>query len=352
MSGQEYPNQSRSKDRRIKSEASDWIAKQDLGFTAGEQDAFFEWLGSDPRHGEAFGARKSVWNDLDVLAQWRPEHSLEPNPDLLAISRRRSVIRWTVAVSTLAAVFLMGLLLKNPWSSNDADQGVMLALGDGAQFYEHHLLEDGSVVELNRGAQVFVQYLADKRLIKLMSGEAHFTVAKDKDRPFIVQARNTVVQAVGTAFNVSLNSEEIEVLVTEGRVWMKAALEPETDAPIENFESPTRELNAGQLSSLSLRIDSALPVIETISPQQISRRLAWKNEVLNFTATPLSEVILEFNRRNHTQMVIADASLAAREVTATLRPNNLDGFLELIELTLQVRIKRESSDKIVLFSTD
>lgn len=35
-------------------EASKWAIKQSIGFTAEEQDAFFEWLASDPEHAEAF----------------------------------------------------------------------------------------------------------------------------------------------------------------------------------------------------------------------------------------------------------------------------------------------------------
>lgn len=337
---------------RIKQEASDWVAKQDEGFTPEEQDAFFQWLAEDPRHGEAYSARQSMWKELDVLAEWRPEHSIEPNPDLLAIRQRSQMIRWASAITALAAVFVIGMMIKNPWNESTPSNAILLTSQGGALFYEHHVMDDGSVIELNRGAQVSVNYTHDIRLINLISGEAHFTVAKDKDRPFIVQARNTVVKAIGTAFNVSLGSEEIEVLVTEGRVIMTPALQTVEELAEDFDTSNGQELVAGQASSLSLQIVSPTPTIEKCSVEQIARRLSWKNEVLEFTATPLSEVILEFNRRNHTQLVIDDPALGEQQITATLRPNNLNGFIELLNLTLNVNAEQTNQSKIVLRATN
>jgi transmembrane sensor len=346
----EEKNKSQSELIRIKQEASDWVAKQDHGFTPAEQDAFFEWLAADPRHSDCYSERQIMWKDLDVLIEWRPEHSVEPNPDLLVVRRTATIIKWVGIISTLAAVFVIGLLVKNPWINPGENEAILLTSSQGALFYEYHVMEDGSIIELNRGAQLSVIYSKDKRLVNLMNGEAHFTVAKNPNRPFVVQARNTVVKAVGTAFNVSLNSEEIEVLVTEGRVLVDASL-PHTEES-ENIKgiNPSQELVAGQGSRLSLIEKNASVRIENFSIEQINERLAWKNEALEFTATPLSEVILEFNRRNHTQLVINDAVLKNRSITATLRPNNLEGFIELLELTLDVRMEREGDSKIVLYS--
>ena len=42
---------------RISLEATAWIAKRDEGFTAADQDAFFEWLAADPKHKEMYHRR-------------------------------------------------------------------------------------------------------------------------------------------------------------------------------------------------------------------------------------------------------------------------------------------------------
>ncbi len=337
-----------SEESRVGKEASDWVALQDRGFTAEEQDAFFEWLAEDPLHSEIYSRRRMVWKEMNVLADWKPEHSLEPNPDLLAVSRKRSKLVWFSAISGLAAILAIGLFLNSQWENAKQSGSVMLAAGEGARVYEHHVLEDGSTVELNRGAQVSVRFTEGKRLVDLLTGEAHFTVAKDSSRPFIVRARGTVVQAVGTAFNVLLNSEEVEVLVTEGRVLVNPSIATTNESVIDESEPLVRELNAGQRSIVNLHADYAVPEIEEISFEVIEKRLAWKNELLDFTNTPLSEVVLEFNRRNHTQLVIGDASLNELPIIGSLKPQNLDGFVQMLELTDGVQAERDGDSKIIL----
>lgn len=332
---------------RIKQEASDWVAKHDRGLTAEEQDAFFEWLADSPAHSEAYSRRQIVWKEMNVLADWRPEHSDEPNPDLLAISPAKAKIVWYWSVAGIAALLVVGLFIgSNLRQSNQSDR-VLLASGESAQFYEHHVLEDGSTVELNRGAQVLVRFMEDKRLIDLLAGEAHFTVAKDANRPFAVRARGAVVQAIGTAFNVALDSEEVEVIVTEGRVLLNPSIATTRESLIDVAEPLVSELSAGQRSVVDLDAELVAPVVEEIAVDEIETRLAWRDEKLDFTETPLSEVALEFNRRNHTQLVIGDFELNDLPVSGAFSSNNLDLFVEALSL-YGVNAEYEGPSKIVL----
>jgi transmembrane sensor len=333
---------------RINQEASDWVAKQDRGLTAVEQDAFFDWLAEDPLHSEAYSRRQIVWKEMDVLADWCPEHSLEPNPDLLARERKGSKTVWFSVISGIAALLVIGLFIGSRIDPASHSESIMLASGEAAQFYEHHVLEDGSAVELNRGAQVAVRLSDEKRLIDLLAGEAHFTVAKDVHRPFLVRARGTVVQAVGTAFNVLLGDDTIEVIVTEGEVLMNPSIATTQQSLIDEAEPLVRKLNAGQRSVVELNAEVTRPAVEALAVEQIERRLSWKDEMLDFTDTPLSEAILEFNRRNHTQLVLEDPSLADIKVTGAFRPSRIDEFVELLRLVNDVQADPEGDSKIIL----
>ena len=99
-------------------------------------------------------------------------------------------------------------------------------------------LEDGTVVELNKGAVLAVEFSARVRRVRLERGEAHFTVTKNPARPFIVSARGMDVVAVGTAFNVRLDSAVVEVLVTEGRVRVSEMPEAAAGAAEEATRVP------------------------------------------------------------------------------------------------------------------
>lgn len=331
----------------ISLEASAWIAKRDEGFTAEDQDGFFDWLAQDPRHKEIYNERLAFWDGMDGMADWRPEHSSKPNMDLLAY---RTPSRWKkrfCVLGAIAASLLVGLLFFERGMQQEQFESRVLAFG-GAQSYENYVLDDGSVVELNKDAEVSVQYTSDKRLIFLHTGEAHFMVAKDKNRPFQVRAGDATVEATGTAFNVALEESGIEVLVTEGRVRIDAPSMVSSQGDVGFIENPAQELVEGQRSVIAPSAQLGAPEITTISVEEIDQRLSWKGEILDFTQVPLSEVMTEFNRRNRTKIVVGDPDLLDLEITAKLRSNNLDGFLALLDVTMNLEAERDGKFKISL----
>ena len=83
-------------------------------------------------------------------------------------------------------------------------------------------LADGSVIHLNTDSLVLVDFSDSRRDIHLLRGEAHFEVAHDEKRPFIVKVDNNTVTAVGTAFNVQITSaNHLELLVTDGKILLQ-----------------------------------------------------------------------------------------------------------------------------------
>ena len=333
-------------------QAAGWLIKRDGGLTATEQDEFFSWLGADPRHGEAFARQQRTWKDFNQLAQWRPEHSAEPNPDLLA---RRPTLspsnglarRWPMWATLAAAASLtIALLWEQPWSRPAAmSVGTAPTAISALTYYGRHTLEDGSVVELNAGARIEVDYQPTERRVRLLQGEASFTVAKNHDRPFIVRAGGVDVRAVGTAFNVRLDAKSVEVLVTEGKVRVDDAARGDSLlAATTPGEPPV--LSAGQKVLVAVAPIAAVPVAE-VSPGEVERMLAWKPVLLDFNSQPLGEVIAQFNRRNHVQLLLADPALAGLPIVASFRSDNVEGFVRLLELTSGVRAER-SGDTITL----
>jgi transmembrane sensor len=324
-----------SEDRRhIDLAAADWLVRRDRGLTPAEQDEFFQWLAADARHGEWFARHDQTWNKLDGLTQWRPEHSTEPNPDLLAPSRKPSSGRSLLPLAAAAAIVL-GAFIWRLWSSVPP---VAIASEVG---YQSRVLDDGSVVELNRGATVVVKFTAAERHVHLERGEASFKVAKNPNRPFIVQAGGVSVRAVGTAFDVRLGTASVEVLVTEGRVRVGA-----TTATPSQAVADIPELAAGQRAVVSLTTQQPAQV-SAVSAEEIARLLRWQPKLLEFSSAPLSDVVADFNRYNRVQLVIAEPALASVPIVASFRSDNIDGFVRLLELTMGVRAQRHD-DTITL----
>ena len=338
-----------SSQSRIKREASEWAVKQSFGLTAEEQDAFFDWLAADPEHSEAYVNAQKTWKHLDVLADWRPEHSLKPNPNLLDTAhpvRKRQVAKIVGLLGGLAAAVAIAV---GVWQSGAESGPIVLAEGDYASVYEKHELEDGTIVELNRGAQAIVAFEDNLRQVTLSRGEAHFTVAKDASRPFVVIASGVAVQAVGTMFNVHVDDGSVDVIVTEGRVMVGHEPKDERTLDVENIGETVRELIAGQRAVVDSQQVDVMPAVIPVSQVEIDDRLTWLDRVLNFTDTPLSEIVMEFNRRNKLKLVIEDKSIEDLAMSATIQPENIDVFVSVLELS-NIEAERIGDSVIVLRS--
>lgn len=79
-------------------------------------------------------------------------------------------------------------------------------------------LSDGSVALVNSGSDLQVRYEKAARQLRLDEGEVWFKVAKNLQRPFIVDIDGVHVRAIGTAFSVRRRDDSVEVVVTEGTV--------------------------------------------------------------------------------------------------------------------------------------
>lgn len=221
---------------------------------------------------------------------------------------------------------------------------------------QRQTLPDGSVVELRDDSQVSVAFSPAIRRVALLKGEAHFKVAKNKARPFAVVIDNVEVRAVGTAFAVQRSEGSVEVLVTEGRVTLGKlptdSQNPEEPAP-QTIAGPRTiaTLDAGNRAVISMG-DSTGPspdfTIQTVSASEISQRLAWRIPMLEFTQTPLSDVVNMINEHSQERLVLADRSLENVRISGILRANHIETLLHLLNTEDGISAERRSDGEIVL----
>jgi len=335
-------------------EAALWALRHDRGLTAAEQDEFSQWLAADPRHGTAWAEHRWGWDELDRLAGLQTSVHAVPDPDLLA-PRGRRVLRFVLPVLAAAAVLTLGLFVWTfrPVTSVSPE---IPTITRSLALIEQRALADGSTIELNRGAVVTEHFSAGERRVRLVRGEAHFTVAKDAARPFFVEAGGVTVRAVGTAFNVRLDPASVEVLVTEGKVQVGAVAPSRPDARTIEGSSLRQGygsqdgpyLNANERTVVSLAPSAPAPQVAIVPPAEIEARLAWQPRLLDFTDAPLAEIVAEFNRRNPVRLTLTDANLARQRLSATFRSDNVEGFVRLMESDFGIKAEWRADDEIVL----
>ncbi len=312
-------------------EAAAWVVRHERGLTPEEQDTFSAWLAADPRHRRAYADQRWSWDQLDrlnglqVSGEARPE---EPFP-----TRRRARPPWASAVVAAAALAagLILLLVERPRPPVPAE-AIPMCQGE--------LLADGTRIDLNRGAAIRVQYTADERRVRLERGEAHFAVAPDRQRPFVVEVDGVSVRAVGTAFSARRGPETVAVLVTEGTVALTSLSAPHDEA--------APRITAGQRAVVALASPETATLVEAVAAGAIEAHLAWRPRLLEFDETPLSEIAAEFNRRNPVRLEINDPALRARRLSATLRSDNVEGFVRMLESEFGITANRTAPGVIAL----
>lgn len=339
--------------KAIQRQAAKWLAlRQAETFSPVQQAAFADWIAQNPRHAAIYSEVESAWGIFDRLALYPHSADTAPDPDLLAPSSRRfhRFSSWAPVALAAAALVTIGIFWLG--ARFTADAGVPAAIARNDPRFMH--LPDGSSVELNVGSQVTVHFTSTQRRLKLVHGEAHFTVTKDPAKEFIVEADGVAVRAVGTAFNVRLQEEKVEVLVTEGSVRVAppamalAAVKPSRAEKVAT-------LSAGQRTIFPVAAVAAdfSPLVETLNPTEINHALAWQTSRFNFDATPLSEVVSRLNRysagkNGAPQLIIHDPRLGGLLISGRVRNDNVESFVEALEISFAVAADRRANGEIVL----
>lgn len=322
------------------SEAGAWIWRIDRGLSPDEQDALFEWLAANPANAEALSRARQYWARLGKLADWRPEYSQQPNPDLLAVPRRAALRRWWAPLS-LAAAAVMALLVYVTWPLRET--------GTPAVAQENRrLLPDASSVRLNTDSAITVRYSPTERRIRLSRGEAFFNVMPEAARPFVVEAGGVDVRAVGTAFNVRLGRSTLDVLVANGTVAVATPARGPSGSAARTSPAEVAVLRAQQRLSLPLTPNAAPATVAPLTRQELQRSLSWQHGLMTFRDETLAAIVAELNRLNDTQMILLDDALGSSRFSGTIRSDNVEGFARLLQSSFGAQIEKSSSDEIHL----
>lgn len=340
-------------DAAVVQAAAEWRARQDAGLSPAEQDELARWLEADPRHAELFGEMEDTWALLDRTRELSPQALCLPDAAASTSTgspaRRHRRSSLPVSLAAAAAVALAAWAWQRP-------AGGVVEFADSTTAEAGSLkrvnLPDGSVVRLRAASAIAVSLGRSERQVRLLRGEAHFSVVRDPERPFVVETNGVGIRAVGTAFSVVSRPGAVEVLVTEGKVGVESALAGAPRAtllpPVAAGRSPV--LFAGERAVVPLptpRVPVAPATVERLAAGEIESALAWQRRVLAFEAAPLAEIVAEFNRYNRHQFVIADPALAGLRFGGSFRADDPDGFLGLLVATAGVNVEVRGNETVL-----
>lgn len=330
--------------REIELEASQWLARMDADERLSPQALaeFKAWINRSPAHRQQFYQLQARWQQANVLTELA-----FPLPGKSAVHSVWSNQRWVWpgAVATVVMVFTLWLVMATGLTRPQP-----VIAGNG--IYETRIgeqnaitLMDGSVIELNTGSRLYVNYTDQRRVIELIQGEAYFDVSKDPLRPFEVYAGGGLVRAVGTAFAVHYQQQGLTVTVTEGRVALLPVAEQQTEPP-----AAVGELDAGQRGKFlpQLAQQSEALSTTTLKAKDLTQALSWREGLLMFSGEPLQKVVQAMNRYTEKTIEVADPQLAAIKVGGQFRVDDTEAMLNTLMISFNLEVRRLDNDIIQL----
>lgn len=349
---------------QVEQAAAAWLLKREgPQWTEADEAALAEWLRASTSHRVSFMRLRSVWQEATRLKvvrgsspagqvpphgaiatspffsmRYRPRRandfqpaSIDAGPAAQGERKPSQRVRYYgLAASVVVALAVLGTITLNLWPRSGASYST--AIGGLATVP----IDDGSRITLNTDSEVQLDISDEERRVNLMRGEAFFDVAKDRARPFVVYANDKRIVAVGTQFAVRLQSDALQVSVTEGHVRMERT-------SIMGGARPLADLVAGNIATAAR---STVRVQEK-AVTDVEQTLSWRAGYVVLSRTLLGDAVAEFNRYNRRQLIIDDPSLAGVQVGGNFRADNVDGFVRLLEEGFQVQAAERDGDIVL-----
>lgn len=323
----------RETSRYIDEQAADWIARLDRGpLSEDESQALDAWLRGDPRRRGAL-LRADALSLMSESAcalgpQFEPRQFVPPEAPTTPIISRRKLLAWAGAgAAVTASIIALGI-------SAPAAGAITTGLGEVRLV----TLDDGSSVMLNSQTSVKVRYSDSQRRVELLHGEAYFAIVRDVRRPFLVDVPGARLRATRATFRVrKLDGKPVDILVNQGGIALGAAGASDPVVMQANTRLLLPPLAAG----------GTAPMPRMISPDLVSRELAWREGKIAFEGERLDQAAAEFARYSKTRIEIRDPTLAGEPVSGLFSASDPMGFSRAVAGIFDAQVEQRG-DVVIL----
>lgn len=293
--------------------AAAWFARRDVGgFSAKDEAAFKAWLHGDPAHERAWASLNGLWGRLGATSR-DSQDTLRAHVERWQVERSR---RKRIALGGVAACLLVFVTFQGSNLAVRLQADAITATGERRNLR----LEDGSVLHLNSGTAVAIDYSSARRRIRLLTGEAAFEVASAPDRPFVVETLGGSATALGTRYIVRNERTQAQVTVSEHSVTVRSA--PDQKAQVVHEGQSVRFGAAGVSQPFATDTWAAT---------------GWMRGKLVFENRPLGEVVAEIGRYHPGVIRVIDDAAARKRISGVFPLDKPVAAIDDIERSFGLR---------------
>lgn len=281
-------------------------------------------------------ARDDAYDGSISVAEWLEQASARPRA------------KWPLALAAgvVVAIGVAATLIYRH------DEGVTVAHSGTfvTRTGEHKalLLEDGSRVTLGARSELRVDFNDGVRRIRLEGGEAFFDVRKDPNRPFVVQALNGVITAIGTAFSVRTTQDRVTVAVTEGVVRVADGVAQRVTAGDMRKVAGHQGLNLTLGEQISFTVQDGLAAanapVTRFAPDDAAR---WREGWLIYRNEPLRYVIADVARYSELKIDIADSVGEELRFTGAVFKDDVDEWVMALPKVFPLAINADETGLLI-----
>lgn len=306
----------------------DLIAKEFSGELSDEERTqLTKWIAQSEENKKEYEASKQAWSLVDKEGIYQPNVDVawkkviaKTDTSKDVISKPKGKSYWIAAV--FIGIVVLGTVL-NYWLNSPS-----ITTLTASNEVKEYSLPDGSHIWLNKNSEL--SYTEDfnkkNREVKL-NGEAYFEVAKNAEKPFLIESKRSKVKVLGTSFSVKAydSLQQVVLVVEEGKV---------------SFSSNQDEkiFEAGEKGIMYENL--VIGKYTTINPNN----LAWKRGFFEYENAQLKDVFFDLEEHFKVSFSVKDITILQCKFTGQLSAQNLDELVEVLSLTNSLEIKKNDSE--------
>ncbi len=295
-------------------------------------DDFYAWVNGSADNKRLFFEVKAVY---DACKPLRTTVEMKSGWSRLLEKRNKSHRQKNHSliyrISTYAAIAIIAIAVTSICFYANSDRGTTVTRyvgGDGLEA-DVIVLPDGTRVSL--GARTFFSYdsrYGERKRVVHLEGEAYFEVAKEEDKPFIVETKEQSIEALGTKFNVSAYPEDSLLVTTllEGSVLLT-----------NHYLSGSTILKPGEQQVYNKNTQSVH--LQQVDANQF---VSWTTGYYYFPKQSLESILYRLSHVYGVQFTVESETLNHRMFTGTFyRGQSIKEIMEIIRLSIPIHYEIE-----------
>lgn len=303
-----------------------------------EKQEVEKWL-EDPQNRNEFSEYKQEWEMLkdrkpvhvNVDAAWQKMEKRisegEAQKEGESATRSFSVSRGLQIAASLLIFVALGIGFWSVW--NSSPQAFTAAANQQNQVAQ---LPDNSTVYLNSLSELNIHQHFNKNNRSVdLTGEAFFDIAPNPEKPFIIKAKQTKIEVLGTSFtvNTSLPNDQVKVCVKTGSV---------------KFYQNEKQviLTAGETGIFQNGVFKQKPIADPNFDAWHTRKMVFKNDSLSYVLATIEKVY-------QVEVVLNTASAKEYKLTGTYSGESLQAVARALEATFPVSFNyKEKRNQLIV----